>query len=68
MRVDAQELVVIHRVWTRFWQKPMADNQQDKQKPAEKPVSLKPLKVEEAVEALLRVKPVTTRKGEDQAE
>ena len=27
------------------------------QKPAEKPVSLKPLKVEEAVEALLRVKP-----------
>ena len=40
----------------RFWQEPMAKNQQDKPKPAEKPVSLKPLKVEEALSDLLKVK------------
>lgn len=34
--------------------KPIPD---DKKKPAEKPISLKPLKFEEAVEGLLRVKP-----------
>ncbi len=34
----------------------MAEKQEDKQKPAEKPISLAPLKFEEAVEGLLRVK------------
>ena len=35
----------------------MAKDQQDKPKPAEKPVSLKPLKVEEALSDLLKVRP-----------
>lgn len=35
----------------------MEKNQQDKPKPAEKPISLHPLKFEEAVEGLLRVEP-----------
>ncbi len=41
----------------RFLQEPMAKNQQDKPKPAEKPISLKPLKVEEALSEMLKVKP-----------
>ena len=42
---------------------------QPKQKPAkspaEKPVSLRPLRVEEAVEALLKTERVTPKKGND---
>ncbi len=33
--------------------------------PAEKPVSLRPLKVEEAVKALLRTERVTSKRGDD---
>lgn len=35
----------------------MADQADDKKKPAEKPISLAPLKFEEAVTDLLKVKP-----------
>lgn len=35
----------------------MADQADDKKKPAEKPISLKPLEFEEAVQGLLKVKP-----------
>lgn len=35
----------------------MANQADDKKKPAEKPISLKPLEFEEAVEGLLKVKP-----------
>ena len=37
--------------------KPRKPPTDDKHKPAEKPISLKPLKFEEAVEGLLKVKP-----------
>ena len=35
----------------------MAKKDQDNQKPAEKPISLAPLKFEEAVEGLLKARP-----------
>ena len=41
----------------------MVKNQQDKPKPAEKPVSLNPLKVEEALFDLLKVKPPKNDQG-----
>ena len=42
----------------------MVDQADEKKKPAEKPISLKPLKFEEAVEGLLRVKPGHDKKQE----
>ena len=39
----------------------------DKKKPAEKPISLKPLKFEEAVEGLLRVKPDRPKNDEPES-
>ena len=40
------------------------DDKDEKKKPAEKPISLKPLKFEEAVEGLLKVKPTPAKIGE----
>ena len=40
-------------------------SKEESRKPAEKPVSLHPLKVEEAVESLLKVKPKPPESPED---
>jgi len=45
--------------------KPDKARESNKPKPAEKPISLKPLKFEEAVKGLLRVKPSDQKKGEN---
>lgn len=43
----------------------MAEKSQNDHKPAEKPISLKPLKFEEAVKGLLKVKPESRKDDSD---